>query len=138
MKRELDEALCAKYPEIFKDRHGDMRETAMCWGFDCGDGWYNIIDTLCRTIKSHENNLSIRVFKEEEYFPVVASQVKEKYGGLCFYYRGGDDHIDGAVAMAEYLSIVTCETCGAPGKSRGKSWFYTACDEHTKEEDKEK
>src|SRR5690606_25822126 len=27
----------AKYPKIFRDRHGSMTETAMCWGFDVGD-----------------------------------------------------------------------------------------------------
>jgi hypothetical protein len=52
MRRELDEALCAKYPLIFKDRNADMRTTAMCWGFECGDGWYNLINTLCSLLTS--------------------------------------------------------------------------------------
>jgi hypothetical protein len=47
MRRELDAQLCEKYPLIFKDRNADMRTTAMCWGLECGDGWYNIIDILC-------------------------------------------------------------------------------------------
>ena len=53
MRKELDEALCAKYPLIFRDRNGDMQHTAMCWGFSCGDGWYTIIDTLCAHLTSH-------------------------------------------------------------------------------------
>ena len=53
MKKELDEALVAKYPKIFKDRYAPMTHTAMCWGFDCGDGWYNIIDVLCGNIQHH-------------------------------------------------------------------------------------
>ena len=53
MKTELDEALVAKYPKIFKFRHAPMTHTAMCWGFDCGDGWYNIIDVLCGNIQHH-------------------------------------------------------------------------------------
>ena len=131
MRKELDEALCAKYPEIFKDRHGDMRETAMCWGFDCGDGWYNIIDTLCATIQNREyNNKRNNI----QFAPVVATQVKEKYGTLRFYYTGGDDYIEGAVAMAEYLSEVTCEICGSPGKIRDRGWTRTLCDEHAKEQ----
>ena len=133
MRKELDEALCAKYPDIFKDRYGDMRETAMCWGFP-GDGWYNIIDNLCATIKNREYNLKLN---KKEYVPVVATQVKEKYGSLRFYYDGGDDYIDGAVAFAEYMSEMICEKCGKPGKLRGRSWMYTACDEHTREEDKD-
>ena len=134
MRKELDEALCAKYPEIFRDRNGDMRETAMCWGFECGDGWYNIIDSLCACIKNREYNQKLN---KKEFFPVVATQVKEKYGSLRFYYTGGDEYVDGLVSLAEYISEVTCETCGAPGKMRGHGWYYTACDEHTREEDKE-
>jgi len=133
MREELDKQLCVKYPDIFKDRYGDMRETAMCWGFP-GDGWYNIIDSLCATIKNREYNLKLN---KKEYVPVVATQVKEKYGSLRFYYDGGDDYIDGAVAFAEYMSEMTCEKCGKPGKLRGRSWMYTACDEHTREEDKD-
>ena len=53
MKKELDEALVAKYPKIFKDRYAPMTHTAMCWGFECGDGWYNIIDALCSNIQHH-------------------------------------------------------------------------------------
>ena len=56
MRNELDELLCAKYPKIFVNRHADMTTTAMCWGFDCGDGWYNIIDALCSQICNHVEN----------------------------------------------------------------------------------
>jgi hypothetical protein len=53
MKQELDEKLCAAYPKLFVNRNADMRTTAMCWGFDCGDGWYNIINNLCGNIQHH-------------------------------------------------------------------------------------
>lgn len=53
MKKELDEQLCKKYPKIFRDRHAPMTKTAMCWGFDCGDGWYNIIDKMCANISNY-------------------------------------------------------------------------------------
>jgi hypothetical protein len=52
MREELDKQLCEKYPQIFRDRNGDMRTTLMCWGFECGDGWYNIIDILCGKLTS--------------------------------------------------------------------------------------
>lgn len=47
MNEQLDQQLCAKYPEIFRDRRASMDRTAMCWGFECGDGWYALIDELC-------------------------------------------------------------------------------------------
>ncbi len=56
MNNQLDEQLCERYPKIFKNRYADMHTTAMCWGFECGDGWFNIIDTLCAEIQSHINN----------------------------------------------------------------------------------
>jgi hypothetical protein len=179
MKQEKDEALCKKYPLIFSGRDKPMTETAMCWGFECGDGWYNIIDQLCANIQHHidwttkqrndasrynimigdakNNNWStfdeyykhIGIQYRDEYkervltaefrsIPdavpqVVATQVKEKFGGLRFYYNGGDDHIHGLARMAESMSVVTCEECGAPGSIRGGGWIHTLCDTHEAE-----
>ena len=59
MKKELDETLCAKYPLIFRDRNAPMTETAMCWGFSCGDGWYNLIDVLCGMLYSDYRHAKI-------------------------------------------------------------------------------
>lgn len=56
MKQELDELLCRRYPKIFRDRYAPMTVTAMCWGFDCGDGWFTIIDALCANIQGHINH----------------------------------------------------------------------------------
>lgn len=53
MNEKLDKQLCEKYPLIFAKRHGSVSETAMCWGFEHGDGWYNIIDTLCGNIQGY-------------------------------------------------------------------------------------
>lgn len=147
MKPELDKALCEKYPEIFANRHADMRATAMCWGFECGDGWFNIIDRLCHLIQHHINNREDQLkivdnWKAEgkELLPwmrelaeipqVVAVQVKEKFGGLRFYVNGSEEYIDGAIAMAEEMSYVTCEICGKPGHLSGNSWRVTRCSEH--------
>jgi hypothetical protein len=189
MRKELDEALCKKYPEIFQDRHGDMTKTAMCWGFDCGDGWYHIIDAACAQIKNHlwnneqrlktkqdhiENHkkaiagdfsfLDEKINKsknldwyeknpqyiehEKQYYlnsippwmedleeipPVVAVQIKEKFGTLRFYYDGGDEYIAGVLSMAESMSARTCEQCGSLGTARGGGWIRTLCDKHAQE-----
>ena len=58
---------------------------------------------------------------------VVIEQIKEKFGTLRFYYRGGDDYISGLVAMAESMSGVTCEECGAPGEGNYNGWIRTIC-----------
>lgn len=137
MKKELDEALCSKYPKIFKDRHGDPKQTLMCFGFEVGDGWYNILDALCANIQHYtdwNNQNHAKGFKQYKEVPqVVAVQIKEKFGGLRFYYDGGDDHISGMVRMAESWASHTCEECGQPGKSRSGGWIKTLCDAHETE-----
>lgn len=53
MKPELQQKLFKKYPKIFRQKDLPMTETAMCWGIDCGDGWYWLIDNLCHSIQSY-------------------------------------------------------------------------------------
>lgn len=130
MKQELDEYLCKVFPKIFAERNLPMQETAMCWGFDCGDGWFNIINQLCQNIQHH---IDWKNKKEETVTQVVVSQVKEKYGTLRFYYSGGDDTIDGMVTMAESMSGVTCEQCGNPGTQNEGGWITTLCETHGEE-----
>lgn len=47
MREELDAQLVKDHPILFGDRFGDMRSTAMCWGFECGDGWYDLLKECC-------------------------------------------------------------------------------------------
>jgi hypothetical protein len=53
MKRELDEYLCTVYPKMMVNRNKSMQETCMCWGFECGDGWFQILNQLMGNIQSH-------------------------------------------------------------------------------------
>jgi hypothetical protein len=53
MKQELDKLLCEKYPKMMVNRNKSMMETCMCWGFECGDGWFNILDQLMSSIQHH-------------------------------------------------------------------------------------
>ena len=181
MNSDLDKTLCEKYPKIFRDRYADMRTTAMCWGFECGDGWYNIIGMMCANMQHHidhsrknranalrynralkralngddralikyyswglsekSNEWAIKNAGNDMENPrfrnvpeacpqVVATQVKEKFGTLRFYYSGGDDYCRGVESMADSMTAVTCETCGKPGKMRRGGWIRTLCDEH--------
>ena len=138
MKQELDALLCEKYPKMMVNRNKDMKETCMCWGFECGDGWFNILDQLMSNIQHHidwnNKNFEKGYTQYKQVSQVTLDQVKEKFGTLRFYYTGGDDEISGMVRMADSMSGVTCEECGNPGQSRGGGWIYTACDAHTKPE----
>jgi len=124
MRQELDRLLCEKYPKMMVNRNKNMQETCMCWGFECGDGWFNILDQLMGNIQHH---IDWKNRKEEVVAQVTLDQVKEKFGTLRFYYSGGDDAIDGMVRMAESMSGVTCEECSAPAQTHGPGWIRTIC-----------
>jgi hypothetical protein len=124
MKQELDKLLCERYPKMMINRNKNMQETCMCWGFDCGDGWFNILDQLMGNIQHH---IDWKNKKGEVVTQVTLDQIKEKFGTLRFYYTGGDDEISGMVRMAESMSGVTCEECGSPGERRGGGWVHTYC-----------
>jgi len=130
MSPEKDLALRQKYPKIFKTTQVDNK-TLDIWGFECEDGWFELIDTLCGKIQSHIDwrSRSIRSKDELDDLQVVAQQVKEKFGGLRFYAYGGDDITNAFISFAESMSMKICETCGQPGKQQGdRGWIHTACD----------
>jgi hypothetical protein len=109
------------------NRNKSMIETCMCWGFDCGDGWFNILNQLMGSIQHHLDWKNKNGLVVEQ---VTLDQVKEKFGTLRFYYSGGDDVIDGMVRLAESMTCVTCEVCGSPGTQNSSGWITTLCETH--------
>jgi hypothetical protein len=119
---EFQKHLEETYPKMFARQYG---------GVAVGDGWLPIIQVLCSHIQTHIDWRNKT--KEGSVTQVVVEQIKEKFGGLRFYYQGGDDYIDGLVSMAESWAARTCETCGNLGSRRSGGWVRTLCDEHEQE-----
>ena len=59
---------------------------------------------------------------------VTVTQVKEKYGGLCFYLDAAPMPYHDLVDAVEKLSYQICEDCGKVGRAREKGWIRTLCD----------
>ena len=110
-----------RFPKMFAQPYG---------GFAVGEGWWSIIELLCSNIQHH---IDWKNKQSEVVAQVTVNQIKEKFGGLRFYYSGGDDVVDGMVRIAEVWASRSCETCGAPGKSREGGWIKTLCDHHEAE-----
>ncbi len=139
----LDNYLCKKYPKIFRDRNAPMTETCMCWGFP-SNGWFSLLDSLCEKIQHHIDhpawveNKKTGEFEEptEPTCPqVVATQVKEKFGGLRFYVNGGDEYTRALIDEAESLSYSICEECGRMDNDVGRNrrgWIQTTCRDHAR------
>lgn len=117
-------------------------------GCDCGGGWYELLRGLCWEISTVYQEAGVPV-------DIVVDQVKEKFGGLRFYYHvkareHGDQasgFLDGPglssrpegmalhrkvaeiVSRWEEKSYTVCETCGKPGEPREDlPWTATLCD----------
>lgn len=124
MDVKLQKKLFKKYPKIFRQKDLPMTQTCMCWGIACGEGWYSLLDVLCGLIQHRCDH------KELNCHQVEATQVKEKFGTLRFYARGGDDMTSAYIGFAEYMSGTICELCGATlGVSQTKGWIKTLCKE---------
>jgi len=143
MEEQKIEELAKLHPDIFQ-KSGD---------FECsvGDGWYDIINTLCGMLSHRvedaksrakyaiENpnvkfiksiaNLEREVVDALEELPVIA-QVKEKFGTLRFHVHGGTAEMNNYIDFAEAMTSHVCEECGSPGKSRSGSWVKVLCNEH--------
>ena len=122
MNGELESRLLEKYPQLFsliKERGPRFGEEL----FECGDGWFDLIDALCQTL-AFEDGMGLGDG------PLLAHQVKQKLGTLRFYARPATDHQRGAITMAVHASERICEICGSPGQLRTQRVLATRCDRH--------
>jgi len=125
-------AILARYPRLFA---GDNI------GLGAGVGWWPALEESFAEITA--------ILEKHPGLGFNAVQIKEKFGGLRFYYdtsvakdctlseesKGfARQMIDQAVERAEAKASVACEVCGQPGKRRGGGWIRTLCDEHAKEQ----
>jgi len=120
MREDLDRRLCAEFPLLYRDRHGDEMKTCMCWGFP-GNGWFHLLHEL-------SSRLEPLIEAQPEDERAAAVQVKEKFGVLCFYIVDETNEMRELIRQAEAKSATVCEHCGIPGERRGGNWIKTLCD----------
>ena len=149
MNEENTQKLYRDFPALYRDAGKSMKETCMCWGFTCGDGWFALIHQLSADIEAEARKLGLD--PQTAAWP-RALQVKEKFGTLNFYISLGDSNehwyaieqfgpmtslrpvagiesIQELVSAAEAKSATICEGCGAPGTLRLDEWWRTLCED---------
>ena len=67
MNKELTEKLYHGFPKLYRQHSLSKSETSMCWGFSCGDGWFDLIYQLSKKLSA-------------AYPDIEAVQVKQKFG----------------------------------------------------------
>jgi hypothetical protein len=86
------------------------------------EGWGSLLEKLLEDLSKLSVEISVL-------------QIKEKFGGLRFYYHALGADNDEAVALveeAESKSVNLCVVCGKPGTMRYGGWISPYCDEHYK------
>ena len=123
MNTQNTQHLVTRYPGLY--RNGMY--------FECGDGWFDLIDSLSHQIEK----LLVGYGSVENEETMYAIQVKEKFGTLRFYMSAYTDQmedlmdqIEDLIEDAQSLSAKTCEVCGQPGSLNGGPWYRCVCDVH--------
>lgn len=101
MNEELTLRLYAEFPYLYRGHTKPRSESAMCWGFECGDGWYPRLRELSEKLTLHLKKRSDLVFE--------VTQVKSKFGILRYRARGGDYVTDRLIAAACEQATLTSE-----------------------------
>ncbi len=114
MDKQKTDALFERFAMF---QHATDLRSPMAFGFECGDGWYQLILNLCEEIEK---------IKLADGFMVV--QVKEKFGGLRFYTSFVTGELEKLIRKAEDASFTICEVCGNDGEpSHLGTWARTLC-----------
>lgn len=220
MNQENTLKLVKRFPVLYQDFYSPMSQTCMCWGFEHGDGWFDIIwqlslaienelgytplqkrifllkkkyarkwndliyklspvvrakterrgtgtkddpihfvvvekapdcdwvmtlaklllsnrDTDFKSVVGHIQRSGLKFFIVHPNTGFSVDQVKEKFGTLRFYCNTNDT-IARYVTFAETLTELTCEVCGARGKTECVGgWYSTVCKSHSRSQTKE-
>jgi hypothetical protein len=126
MRDELQQRLVDRWPTWFSIG-GDPRYTSMRFGFQHGDGWFDLLWRLCMRLEP-----VVAAAEEDTRSLFEVLQVKEKFGGLRFYASYNNETISTLIEAAAVESFYTCEACGQAGKRRGDSRIQTLCDSHAR------
>ena len=97
----LTENLYEAFPQLYRGRHKSMYESSMCWGFECGDGWYQLIYDLSQELSNY--------FAEHLELNFEVVQVKSKFGILHFHLSGHDAVTDKMIELARRRSCYCAE-----------------------------
>ena len=109
------------FPALYRDHTAPITESLMAFGFECGDGWAELLYGLSQALTTHA---------QEAGLDIVATQVKEKWGELVVYADGTDDEADRLIEAAREASTSICEECGAPGRLYRRGWQQVRCPAH--------
>lgn len=119
-----DYAMNAENTRILREKYPQLYPAG--FEFRCGDGWFNLVDTMSAEIQQDllEGGIVNQTFQIEE--------LKEKLGHLRVYWPLTDAQ-KLAVEKAVLASKTTCDVCGSSGTFQTDGgWYRVRCPSHVK------
>lgn len=131
MSPENTQKLYETFPYLYR-RQSEAAKELMRYGFECDDGWFDLIWKLSLAIE--ENAWRAGIKPQSDDWP-EAVQVKQKVGTLRFYLAKHTEATTTLINAAVETSEKICEVCGAPGSPVAKSQrgAKTLCSGHAEE-----
>lgn len=126
MHENLEEFLLKEHQMLFQAKEENNYPFA---GFECGDGWFPLIDELLLEIADHIDRKLEWSNQHEHLRDFRIEQVKEKFGSLRVYTTASTPEIKAYLDMASRMSSRICEFCGSPGIIRKEAWLSCKCEE---------
>lgn len=118
MYRPLEIGLVSRFSSLFAGKGSAEDGLA----FECMNGWFDLIAANLQLVER---------YAELERLKVEITQVKQKFGQLRVYHRGGDRVVDRLLDIAELVSASTCEVCGAEANVvEQQGWLRSCCHLH--------
>jgi len=122
MNTENTQKLLTAYPLLYRN----LRE----WGFECGDGWFDLVWQLSAEIELAAHLEGIP--ESSDSWPAVGV-LKYKLGDLRVQFTAPvSDNIRDLVEKARERSVEICEICAAPCKKAPESeqmqWVEPLCE----------
>lgn len=107
MNETLTQALYDEFPGLYAGRAKPRTDSSMCWGIQCGDGWFALLRELSFQLNEYAN--------AHADYRLEAIEVKGKAGDLRYELAIVTDWTTTCIAAARSRARETCELTGKPG-----------------------
>lgn len=125
--------ICLKYPflKIESGVYPWVKGYGTIWTDELPIGWQkSFVWDLCKEIREYNKKHNIKDYHID--------QVKEKFGGLCWYDNGCTDFHKTIINKYESKSYKTCCQCGKEAEYYSTGWILPYCGECKKKFDNSK
>ena len=104
MNAELTEQTYRAFPYLYRGRTKPPNESAMCYDFECGDGWYQVFYDLSQELTDY--------IVRHPSLDLEVMQVKSKFGTLRFHLNYSDSSTEELISRARRRADLVCKVTG--------------------------